>query len=215
MHEDVSTARRPSARYTIVAMLLHWLVALLIMINVALIWSVNYLPDGWVRPAVDAHKSAGITILGLAVMRVLWRFANPPPPLPVSYPRWERISARGVHVALLLLLFGLPLSGWTQDSAWKNATSFPMQWFYLFPWPRIGVIMSLQPQAKEFVYAIAGQTHVLLSYALYALFLLHVGGALKHQFIDREPELQRMWLSPDAPASSESSAPSGSSASRR
>jgi cytochrome b561 len=75
--------------------------------------------------------------------------------------------------------------------------------------------MSLQPQAKEFVYAIAGRTHVLLSYALYALFLLHVGGALKHQFIDREPELQRIWPSRDASVSPESSAPLGSSKGHR
>jgi cytochrome b561 len=195
MHEDVSTVPRASSHYTHLAVVLHWLVALLIAVNVALIWSVNYLPDSWVRPAIDTHKSTGVTILGLAIMRVLWRFANPPPPLPASYPRWERISAHGVHIALLLLLFGLPLSGWTQDSAWKNAASFPMQWFYLFPWPRIGFIMSLEPQTKEIVYAIAGRTHVLSSYALYALFLLHVGGALKHQLIDRKPELQRMWPS--------------------
>jgi cytochrome b561 len=198
MHEDVSTIPQASARYTSVAITLHWLVALLIALNVALIWSVNYLPDGWVRPAIDTHKSAGVTILGLAVMRVLWRFANPPPSLPASYPRWERIAAHGVHIALLLLLFGLPISGWTQDSAWKNAAAFPMQWFYLFPWPRLSFIMSLEPQTKEVVYAIAGRTHVLLSYALYALFLLHVGGALKHQFVDRKPELQRMWRSRDA-----------------
>lgn len=193
MHEDVSTPSPGPSRYTRLAMVLHWLVALLIVLNVALIWSVNYLPEGWVRPAVDTHKSTGVTILGLAVMRVLWRFANPPPALPASYSRWERISAHAVHVALLLLLFGLPLSGWTQDSAWKNAAAFPMQWFYAFPWPRIGFVMNLEPGVREVVYAIAGRTHVLLSYALYVLFLLHVGGALKHQLIDRQPELQRMW----------------------
>jgi cytochrome b561 len=191
MQEVVNSTALP--RYTGVAMLLHWLVAVLIALNVTLIWSVNALPDEWVRPAVDTHKSAGITILGLAILRVLWRYANPPPPLPQAYARWEKISAHGVHVALLLLLFGLPLSGWTQDSAWKDAASFPMQLFYLFPWPRIDFVMSMEPQTKEIVYAIAGRTHVFLSYAFYGLFLLHVGGALKHQLIDRKPELQRMW----------------------
>jgi cytochrome b561 len=193
MHEVVSTSSRGPSRYTRSAMVLHWLVALLIVLNVALICSVNYLPEGWVRPAIDTHKSTGVTILGLAVMRVLWRIVNSPPALPLSYSRWERVSAHAVHIALLLLLFGLPLSGWTQDSAWKNAAAFPMQWFYAFPWPRIGFVMNLEPQARELVYAIAGRTHVALSYALYVLFLLHVGGALKHQLIDRQPELQRMW----------------------
>lgn len=196
MHDVVNSASLQ--RYTGVAMLLHWLVAFLIALNVALIWSVNVLPDEWVRPAVDTHKSAGITILGLAILRLLWRYAHPPPPLSQAYAPWERVCAHGVHIALLLLLFGLPLSGWTQDSAWKNAASFPMQLFYLFPWPRIGFIMSLEPQTRELVYAVAGRAHVVLSYALYALFLLHVAGALKHQLIDRKPELQRMWPGRDA-----------------
>jgi cytochrome b561 len=181
------------SRYTRIAMILHWLVAAMILLNVALIWSVNYLPENWIRPAIDTHKSAGITILGLAILRILWRFANPPPPLPSSYPAWERISAHGVHIALLLLLIGLPFSGWAQDSAWKDAAKHPMELFYMFPWPRIGPIMSLEPQAKQMVYDIAGRAHVVFSYLLYALFLLHVGGALKHQFIDGKPELQRMW----------------------
>ena len=204
MHELVSTPSPGRSRYTRLAIVLHWLVALLIVLNVALIWSANYLPEGWVRPVVDTHKSTGVTILGLAVMRVLWRFANPPPPLPASYSRWERVSAHTVHIALLLLLLGLPLSGWTQDSAWKNAAAFPMQWFYAFPWPRIGFVINLEPGVREVVYVIAGRTHVLLSYALYVLFLLHVGGALKHQLIDRQPELQRMWpQGPRVPSASD------------
>lgn len=179
-------------RYTRTAMLLHWLIALLIAINVALILSVDLLPEALVRPAVDTHKSTGITVLGLVVLRILWRAANPPPPLPGSYAPWERYGAHIAHIALYVLIVALPLSGWMHDSAWKAAAQFPMQLFYLMPWPRIGWIANMEPAAKEAFHTVAGAVHAWLSYALYALFALHVGAALKHQFIDKEPELERM-----------------------
>ena len=78
------------------------------------------------------------------------------------------------------------------DSAWKDAATHPMAWFGLFQWPRIGFIMNLDTSLRESLHSIFGETHELLSYLLYALFALHVGGALKHQLIDGERELQRM-----------------------
>jgi cytochrome b561 len=72
-------------RYTRTAMAFHWLIALVILANVAMIWIVGYLPDGMVRPVIDTHKSLGITVLGLAILRVLWRATHPAPPLPPSY----------------------------------------------------------------------------------------------------------------------------------
>lgn len=179
-------------RYTKIAMVLHWLVALLIVINVALIWSVGWLPDGAIRPVIDTHKSTGITVLGLVLLRILWRLANPPPPLPDVYPAWERTGAHAAHLALYALILALPLSGWLHDSAWKAAAQFPMQLFYLVPWPRIGFIANMEPAAKEAFHAVSGAVHVYLSYLLYALFVLHVGAALKHQFVDKHPELERM-----------------------
>lgn len=179
-------------RYTQVAMVLHWLVAVLIVINVALIWSVDFLPDDNVRPVIDTHKSTGITVLGLVLLRLLWRAAHPPPPLPEAYPEWEKRSAHTAHIALYLLILALPLSGWLHDSAWKAAAQFPMKLFYLVPWPRIGLIANLDPATKEIFHMVSGRIHAWLSYLLYALFVLHVGGALKHQWWDKHPELERM-----------------------
>ena len=181
-----------AGRYTRTAMWLHWLIALLIIINVTLALSVDALPEGWVRPVIDTHKSIGITVLGLVLLRILWRIAHPPPPLPRSYPRWEKLSAHLAHALLYLLILALPLSGWLHDSAWKDAATHPMRLFNLFGFPRIGWVMHTDPVTKESLHTLFGKLHTWLGYALYVLFALHVVGALKHQFIDREPELQRM-----------------------
>lgn len=180
-------------RYNKTAMLLHWLVAALIAVNLVLIWTVNLIPENYVRPAIDTHKSVGITVLGLVLLRLLWRRAYAPPPLPSSYPGWERRGAAVAHAVLYALILALPLSGWLHDSAWKAAAQFPMQLFYLVPWPRISFIATLDPVLKEQLHDVFGAAHRWLSYVFYALFLLHVAAALKHQFIDRKPELQRMW----------------------
>jgi cytochrome b561 len=181
-----------TARYTRTAVALHWLIALGIIANVTLAWVWPHLADEQVRPAIDIHKSIGVTVLGLALMRLLWRYGNPPPPLPTSYQLWEIRASKVTHALLYVLIFAMPLTGWIMDSAWKDAATHPMDWFGLFQWPRIGFIMHLDPAVREPIHSVFGAAHVWLSYLLYLLFALHVGGALKHQLIDGEPELQRM-----------------------
>ena len=188
----MNTTELPVRRYTRVAMILHWLIAALIAVNVGLIWSVGWLPDGGVRPVIDAHKSTGITVLGLVLLRLLWRAANAAPPLPDAYPRWEKAAAHSAHVALYSLMLALPLSGWMHDSAWKAAGEIPMFWYGMFEWPRIGWIMQIEPGFKERLHDIFGGLHAWLSYLLYALLILHIGAALKHQWWDKHPELERM-----------------------
>ncbi len=179
-------------RYSRTAMVFHWLVALLIFANVALIWTVDSLPDGWVRPAINTHKSIGITVLGLAIMRVLWRGTHPAPPLPDGYPGWERWGAHAGHALLYLLIFAMPLSGWAHDSAWKDAASHPMYLYGLIPWPRIGWLTAINPADKDYWHDRLGALHTSFAYVLYAMVVVHILGALKHQWLDREPELQRM-----------------------
>jgi cytochrome b561 len=181
-------------RYTGTAVLLHWLIAVGIIANVALAWIWPHLADARVRPAIDTHKSIGITILGLAIMRLLWRFGHRPPPLHPGMPDWERRSAHTVHWLLYLMIFAMPLTGWIMDSAYKDAAAHPMLLFGLFGWPRIAPIMHMAPGARDRVHDLFGAAHVWLSYVVYGLFVLHVGGALKHQWADRQPELQRMWF---------------------
>jgi cytochrome b561 len=173
-------------------MVLHWVIALLILCNVVLGLSAESWPDDWVRPVVDTHKSIGITILGLVLLRILWRVSHQPPPLPREFPSWERMAAHVAHFLLYLLMIALPLSGWAHDSAWKDAATHPMQYFNLFEWPRIGFIMSVDPAIKDSLHARLGTLHTWLGYALYALLAMHIGGALKHQWLDRQSVIKRM-----------------------
>ena len=186
----------PPTRYTRMAIALHWLIAVFIAVNVGLALSVNLLPDSAVRPVIDLHKSMGITVLGLVILRVLWRLSHRPPPFPAKYSPWERLSAHGVHYLLYALMLALPLSGWLHDSAWRDAATHPMRLFWLFEWPRLQFIMTLPAGLKEELHTRFGQLHTWLGYGLYGLFALHVGGALKHQWLDREAELQRMLPGP-------------------
>lgn len=186
------TAMSPPSRYTRTAIVLHWLIAFLISANLLLIWFVNYFPEERIRLVIDSHKSIGITVLGLVILRLLWRFAHPPPALPASHKPWERRASHATHILLYAVMFMMPLSGWMHDSAWKDAATHPMQLFGLVPWPRMGWIMNIEPATKEMLHDAFGALHSATAWLLYGLFLLHVGGALKHQFIDKEAELQRM-----------------------
>ena len=183
----------PTTRYSRTAMVMHWLVALLIATNLLLAWVVDFLPEERVRLTIDTHKSIGITVLGLAVLRLLWRFFHKPPALPSTYAIWERRASHAAHLLLYGLIFLMPLSGWMSDSAWKDAATHPMQLFGLVPWPRIGWIINMEPGTREVLHNAFGALHEWAGFVLYALLGLHILGALKHQFFDKEKELQRMW----------------------
>eukprot|EP01037_Dinobryon_pediforme_P005338 gene5338-5391_t len=183
----------PSQRYTGMAILLHWLVAILVIANLILVWTVDYASDDVGAVMIHTHKSFGITVLGLAILRLLWRWANPPPPLPSGTARLERFAAGTAHVLLYALIFALPLSGWLEDSAWDGAAANPTMLYGLVEWPHIGPIFHMEPAAKERLHTVFETAHTIFGYGLYALLALHLAGALKHQFLDRQPSLQRMW----------------------
>lgn len=195
----MSTQTAPTAapelvqRYSGPAISLHWIIALGVITNVTLAWLwPHMLPDDVVRPTIDVHKSIGVTILGLAAMRLLWRWANPPPPLPTGYAIWEVRLSEITHGLLYIIIFAMPLTGWIMDSAWKDQATHPMHYFGTFEFPRLPFIVSLPQPLRENFHTWFGKSHEYLAYALYVLFAMHVAGALKHQILDREPELQRM-----------------------
>lgn len=181
-------------RYTRTAIVLHWVIAALILANISLAWTWKTFPDQpWTQMVTNTHKTFGITVLGLAVMRLLWRISHRPPPFSPALPRWQAAAARIGHGALYVVIIAMPLSGWIYDSAWEWAEAVPIDFWGLFEMPRIPWIADLpNGPGKAQLDSIAGKVHVWLSYLLYVLLAAHLIGAAKHQWFDRIPTLQRM-----------------------
>ncbi|HEY2179638.1 MAG TPA: cytochrome b/b6 domain-containing protein, partial [Caulobacteraceae bacterium] len=133
-------------RYNAVAMSLHWLIAILILVNIGLAWWFNGMPLGLTPEMhglekvrlIAIHKPIGITILLLSLARLAWRFISPPPPLPASVVGWERVAANSVYVLFYVVMIGMPLTGWAMVSASKTIATYPISFFGLFNWPAIG-----------------------------------------------------------------------------
>jgi cytochrome b561 len=194
----------PVARYNRTAMVLHWLVASLLLINIVVGLKGASAEGPGARQIIDLHKSLGLTVLGLVILRILWRLAHKPPPMPRAYPKVERLGAHAAHLALYAVMVLLPLTGYIHDSAWKGAATHPIVLYGLIPFPRIGFIEAMAPAVKENLHSFFYAWHVWLGYALYALVALHLLGVAKHHAIDHEEELQRMlppgYKRPDAEA---------------
>ena len=170
------------ARYTAVAQLLHWVVAGLIVTQFTLAWMAEDLPLGLHKLVLLArHKSFGMTVLMLAIVRLLWRLWHAPPALPAGMTPVERFLAKITHVAFYVLLFAMPLTGWLMSSA-KN---YSVSWFGLFTWPNLIA-------QNDDAFALLKTTHFYLSDALFAIAALHVLAALKHHFWNKDDVLRRM-----------------------
>jgi cytochrome b561 len=174
--------RSSSGRYTAVAQAFNWLIAALIVTQFVLAYSADDLPIGAHKLALLArHKSFGMTVLMLAVLRLLWRLKNPPPELPSGMTPLQRRLARATHVAFYVLLFAQPMTGWLMSSA-KN---YSVSWFGLFTWPNlIG--------KNEAAFELLRSTHDILSGVLFAIAVLHILAALKHHFWNKDDVLLRM-----------------------
>lgn len=179
--------RNSETRYGAIAQLLHWSIVALIITQLVLASKAEGLPLGPAKIAVLAqHKSFGMTIFGLAVLRLIWRLLNPVPSLPENTPRWQRIAANVSHGALYALIIITPVFGWMMSSA----RNFPVSWFGLFTFPDL-----VKPDKAA--YETFHQVHEVLALTLAALALLHAAAGLKHHFIDRDDVLRRMlprWL---------------------
>ena len=175
----MTTAQK--SEYTTPAIALHWLLAMALAVSFSVGLYMAELPFSPQRLKLyNWHKWAGVTILALSIARLLWRLTHrPPAELPM--PAWQARASHFTHSALYLLFFAVPLVGW----AYSSAAGFPVVWFGVLPLPDfVPVDKSLADAIKPW--------HGALAWALAALAVLHVAGALKHQFIDRDGLLARM-----------------------
>ena len=174
--------RNTPTRWGHIAQFLHWLIVILVIIQVTLASIAEDLPIGPKKIEVYAwHKSVGITVLSLAVLRLLWRWANPTPELPSTLKPYERMLAKVTHFGLYLLMFAQPLTGWMMTSA----RGFPVSWFGFWQLP------DFVPKNHD-LYEAMKETHETLALALYVIVFLHVAAALKHHFWLKDDVLKRM-----------------------
>jgi cytochrome b561 len=175
-------------RYNGVSIVLHWILGAAL---IAIFFFGLYMADLPFSPQrlklLNWHKWAGISILFLSMLRLLWRLTHPAPALPakieLAMPAWQLMAHRFTHVALYAMFFVVPLIGW----AYTSAAGFPVVLFGVFPLPDlIGADKTLAALIKPW--------HQISAFALAGLVLLHIAAALKHQIIDRDGLLKRMSL---------------------
>lgn len=179
--------------YTAVAMVLHWLIAVSIIAMLATgLWMVDAIKvpetQALAYDTYQFHKSLGITILALTALRIVWRWLNPPPPLPSEMGASMRFAAHATHVLFYALMLALPLTGWAMVSA--SPFQIPTIIFGLFELPHITPLEQVEDKAA--VEAQIKTVHDLAGKLMIGLLVLHVAAALKHQFVDRDQLLARM-----------------------
>lgn len=177
------------ARYSHIAILLHWAIAVLILGNLALGWWMQTLVGLSQFEKFQLHKSIGILVLLLSVARLLWRLTHRAPAYPDSMKSIEKFAASAVHWAFYGIMIGMPLTGWLVVST--SAFNLPTLLFHTVPWPHLPV-HDLPMDARMQVNHLSSGVHKALAFGTAALVALHVGAALKHQFITGDNVLMRM-----------------------
>jgi cytochrome b561 len=176
-----STSTASSTRYSGLAIALHWLLALMIVVAFGVGLYMHELPVSPTRLKLyNWHKWAGVTILALSALRLLWRLSHRPP-ADVPMPGWQATAAHATHGLLYALFFGVPLVGW----AYSSAAGYPIVWFGVLPLP------DFVPVDKALAEAIK-PWHARLAITMALLVVVHVAGAIKHQFVDKDGLMDRM-----------------------
>lgn len=174
--------------YTKGAIILHWLIAVLLIGQIAGGLYAADLPEEQLAlkaQLFQLHKSFGITILLLTVLRIGWRLAHKAPPLPAAMAGWEKLATRLVHIGFYVLLIAIPLLGWAHVSTTTRVV--PTVLFGVIPWPDFPFL-----QRGEEVTEFFEEAHEISAKLMILLILVHVGAALKHHFVNRDEVLARM-----------------------
>jgi len=176
------TLRNTQDRYGAIAQLLHWLVVLGILLQFIWAWRIDETDSIRQQFAlVVEHKSIGMTVLGLAIIRLLWRAFNPPPPYPSSMAGWERTAASITHWLLYAMILLMPLSGW----AWSTAAGYGAEFYGLLDIPGFVPV-------NEDLADVLEEVHEALAIAIPVVAGVHIAAALRHHFVLKDNVLRRM-----------------------
>ncbi|MFO1254136.1 MAG: cytochrome b [Sphingomonadaceae bacterium] len=184
----METASTASARYSRGAVALHWLIALLIVLNTLAAFVSEDMSKADRAMVMGNHKAIGITILVLTLARIVWRLMHKAPPLIETLKAWEAALSRVTHAGFYFLMLALPLTGWALSSAFSQGK--PVSLFGLVAVPPLPV-GSDKPTVGMF-----HELHEIFAFVMIGLFVLHVAAALKHQWVDKDQTMRRMvpWL---------------------
>lgn len=177
-------------RYSKTAMLLHWLIAAALAFQIGLGEAMEHLPRGPQQfDVAQFHKAVGITILVLTLWRIAVRFSTPRP-APMGDAGWAQRLAGITHWGLYAFMLLAPLSGWIATST--SRFKLPIDMFGVFHWPAFPMMAGLEEAARKSLHEFAEDVHGGLVKIAMLLFLLHIAGALRHQFLMRQPTVERM-----------------------
>ncbi len=186
-------------RYNRVAIGLHWLIAGLIIALIPIGLLLEDIPKAYQVTVYQMHKSFGLMVLFLSLARLGWRLMNPPPPLPDGMRAWEKLSAHALHMTFYVLIIAIPITGWMMVST--SPKNIPTMFLTLFNWPHIWFLAGLAVEQKKVLVGVFHETHEILAFTIIGLLVLHIGAALKHQYINKDNAMARMlpWMGKTTP----------------
>jgi cytochrome b561 len=163
-------------RYSNTAVTFHWITVILVLAQAYFGFTFALSEPGPARDGIFIwHKTTGVVILLLTLARLAYRLRNPPPPFPPELPAWERFAAVWNHRLFYLLLIAMPIVGFIAVSGYANGPTTPLLG---------GIQVPVIPGVSKETGDLAGEVHELSAYLLVFLILVHIGAALKHQFVD-------------------------------
>ena len=175
---------KKNQEYSVGSKLFHWLIALLVISMLSVSFFLEDFPEV-IRPtAIMWHKSIGITVLLLMLLRGLWIIQSGKPELPAAVPQWERFLSHFVQYSFYLLLILMPICGWVMSVSGGKVPSF----FGLFNLPLPGIIPNKNLANWMF------EAHRTIAWLIIGFLFLHIAGALKHHFFDKDSVLRRIWF---------------------
>ncbi|ASQ45976.1 cytochrome b [Legionella clemsonensis] len=172
----------PAKEYSPSFKFIHWFIALLVILMLSAGFFLEDLPEQYIGSAFMVHKSVGITILFLMIFRLIWVGYQGKLPLPDSVPVWERVFSRLVQYSLYLFLILMPLSGWIMSVAAERVPAYFGLFSISLPW------IKPDKQLAHFM----EEVHGVIAWILIGLIVLHIMGALKHHFYDKDNVLLTM-----------------------
>jgi len=182
----VTQIRNTRDRYGFVAIVFHWVIAIVLAALIVLGLYMVSLPDvGFDTKKIALilyHKELGIVALALAALRLGWRVGNALPQLVEELPDWQKVAARFVHLCFYAMMFALPVTGWIMSSA----AGIPVSLFGLFELPDL-------VSYNDRLFHTFIDIHKWLGYGLIVLIVIHAAAALRHHLVFKDETLKKMW----------------------